>query len=284
MSIKSSNFFYGIMINSVLIGLIVSMMFQPGLSLQPSFTADASSGSAASGKIPNQYIVVLKDDPSIEPNAVADKAKKMGAGLLHVYEHAIKGFAIVVPNEQALAAIQRNPNVAYVEQDQTVQVSGKPDHTTPVSGQKLPAGVNRADDDLSSTIAGDGTGIVDVDIAIIDTGIDLTHPDLNVYRNVGFVRGVVGGNDDNGHGTHVAGIAAALDNSIGVVGIAPGARLWAVKVLDNMGRGSMSDVAKGVDFATEHANEIDVINMSLGCFCSSGALDKAIHSAVADGI
>ena len=73
---------------------------------------------------------------------------------------------------------------------------------------------------------------VDVDIAILDTGISLTHPDLNVYRNVSVVENIAIGDDDQGHGSHVAGVGAAKNNEIGVVGMAPGARLWAVKVCD----------------------------------------------------
>ncbi len=71
-----------------------------------------------------------------------------------------------------------------------------------------------------------------VDIAILDTGVSLDHPDLNVYRDVTFINGTTTGNDDNGHGSHVAGIAAAKDNDVGIVGIAPGARIWAIKVCD----------------------------------------------------
>src|SRR5216117_170458 len=125
---------------------------------------------------------------------------------------------------------------------------------------------------------------VNVDIAIIDTGIDLTHPDLNVYRNITFVTGTTTGNDDNGHGTHVAGIAAALDNNIGVVGVAPGARLWAVKVLDNNGRGALSDVISGVDYVTENAGEIEVANMSLAGRGTGESLRLAIQNSVGRGV
>src|SRR3989454_1093227 len=130
--------------------------------------------------------------------------------------------------------------------------------------QPFPTGIRRIGADVSPAARIDGIDErVNADIAIIDTGIDLTHPDLNVYRNVSFVSGTTSGNDDNGHGTHVAGIAAALDNNIGVVGVAPGARLWAVKVLNSDAWGAVSDVISGVDYVTEHAGEIEVANMSL---------------------
>ena len=98
-----------------------------------------------------------------------------------------------------LEAIQRNPNVAYVEQDMRVHEFA----------QTLPTGVNRVDGDLSSTKSGNGFGSVNADIAIIDTGIDLDHPDLYVYAQKTFVLGTTSGNDDRGHGTHVAGIASS---------------------------------------------------------------------------
>ena len=125
---------------------------------------------------------------------------------------------------------------------------------------------------------------MNADIAILDTGIDMNHPDLNVYAQKTFVAGTSTANDDNGHGTHVAGIAAAKDNSIGVVGVAPGARLWAVKVLDSSGAGALSDVIAGIDYITGHANEIDVVNMSFGCQCDSTALNSAVNNAVSAGI
>lgn len=125
---------------------------------------------------------------------------------------------------------------------------------------------------------------MDVDIAIIDTGIDLNHPDLNVYRNVNMINSNLSGADDNGHGTHVAGTAAALDNGFGVVGMAPGARLWSVKVLDAGGSGFMSDIIEGIDYVAQHASEIEVANMSLGCQCTSQALDTAINNAVGAGV
>jgi subtilisin len=224
--------------------------------------------------IPNQYIVVLKNNFPIIPSEAASEAKNSGAAVLNVYDRVLKGFSIKVPNERVLEAIQRNPNVAYIEQDMRVQAFA----------QLLPRGVNRVDGDLSSTVSGNGAGSVNTDIAIIDTGIQLSHPDLNVYRQITFVSGTSSANDDNGHGTHVAGIAAAKDNSIGVAGVAPGAKLWAVKVLDSSGSGSISNIIKGIEYVTRNYLYIDIVNMSLGCECTSSSLNTAITNSVKAGI
>ncbi|OGP65363.1 MAG: hypothetical protein A2170_05990 [Deltaproteobacteria bacterium RBG_13_53_10] len=130
---------------------------------------------------------------------------------------------------------------------------------------------------------------VDVDIAIIDTGINLTHPDLNVVSSTNCARSIGGckngqGNDGNGHGSHVAGIAAAIDNDIGVVGVAPGARLWAVKVLNDSGSGYLSWIIKGIDWVTARAGTIEVASMSLAWKGYSSAAHTAIKNSVAKGV
>jgi subtilisin len=227
------------------------------------------------GKIPDQYIVILKDDSEQSPKNVADEARNKGASILHVYEHAIKGFAMKVPNDTVLEKVKNDDRVAYVELDQVVTAFA----------QVLPTGIDRVDADQSPTVqAGNGVGDTDVDIAIIDTGIYLSHSDLNIYKNKTYVKGTKTGNDDNGHGTHVAGTAAAKDDGNGVVGMAPGARLWAVKVLDRSGSGSLSNVIKGIDFVTQNAGEIEVANMSLGCECTSTSMNTAIRNSVAAGV
>ncbi|HYY85502.1 MAG TPA: S8 family peptidase, partial [Nitrososphaeraceae archaeon] len=228
-------------------------------------------------KVPDQYIVVLKDNNLLSPGKVkllAGEATNQGAALRHIYDNAIGGFAIKVPNEKALEAIMKIPEVDYVE----------PDIKVKAFAQSLPTGIDRVDADLSSAKSGDGSGSVNVDIAILDTGIDLSHPDLNVYNQVTFVSGTSSGNDDNGHGTAVAGIAAAKDNSDGVVGIAPGARLWSVKVLDSSGNGFTSDIIEGIDYIAAHADEIDAANMSFGGTGSSTSLRTAIVNSVSAGV
>ena len=91
------------------------------------------------------------------------------------------------------------------------------------------------------------------------------------------------GDDDNGHGTHVAGIAAAKDNGKGVIGAAPGARLWSIKVCDKAGECKISDMIKGVEYITEHADEIDVVNISVETPFSP-ALNRAISASIKAGV
>jgi hypothetical protein len=122
-----------------------------------------------------------------------------------------------------------------------------------------------------------------VDIAILDTGVSLDHPDLNVYRDVTLINGTTTGNDDNGHGSHVAGIAAAKDNDKGIVGIAPGARIWAIKVCDGLGECKVTNQIRGVEYAIAHADEIDVLNISIEN-PNSPSLNNVINAAVKAGI
>jgi len=242
------------------------MIMQPAL-----IGADFPNSKA--NKIQDQYIVILSDDSDLQ-NEIG-KAKANGAEVIQEYKHAIKGFAVKVNNDKVLENIKKNnPSISYIE----------PDYEMKTFAQTIPTGINRIDGDLSSTISGNNNDSVNVDIAIIDTGVDLTHPDLNVFKNISFVKGVKKGNDDNGHGTHVAGTAAAKDNLVGVVGVAPDARIWAVKVLDRSGSGYLSDVIKGIDYVTANAVQIEVANMSLGCQCNSAAMNTAIANSVAAGV
>ena len=121
-------------------------------------------------------------------------------------------------------------------------------------------------------------------VAVIDTGIDIKHPDLinNLKGGFSAVGYTTSYNDDNGHGTHVAGIIAAMDNTIGVIGAAPQADLYAVKVLDRRGSGYLSDVIEGIDWAI--TNNMQVINMSLGTTTNIISFQEAIQRANAAGI
>jgi len=129
---------------------------------------------------------------------------------------------------------------------------------TPLPAQVTPPGITR--------VGGGATYTGSKKAWIIDTGIDLNHPDLNVNVAAGktFVARTSTPEDDNGHGTHCAGIVAAIDNSVGVVGVAAGAPVVPVKVLDKRGSGAMSVIIAGVDFVTANGVAGDAANMSLG--------------------
>jgi subtilisin family serine protease len=105
-------------------------------------------------------------------------------------------------------------------------------NATSLVGGNATSGLNCAPEKKISPVNATSTG-ANVDVAVLDTGISLSHPDLNVYRHVSFIDGVTSGDDDVGHGSHIAGIIGAKDNSIGVVGIVPDARLWSIKVCDS---------------------------------------------------
>jgi subtilisin len=127
-----------------------------------------------------------------------------------------------------------------------------------------------------------------VDIAILDTGSG-PHADLNVVGGVNCVTPGGSFNDDHGHGTHVAGTAAARDNAASVVGVAPGARIWSVKVLNSAGSGTFSQIVCGIDWVTARASTIEVANMSLSGSgandtCAGSALHRAICNSVGRGV
>jgi subtilisin len=236
--------------------------------------------------VPNRFICQV-DDFEFPSMIGAAAVEATGGTLGHVYQYALNGFSIQVPPGIIVANLVAVPGI----------VAAEPDLVMEMFGQTLPTGIDRIDADQNATAHIDKVDErVDVDIAIIDTGIDGDHPDLDVRRGKRFYTTNTGPlwargsfvddnyDDDNGHGSHCAGIAAAIDNEIGVVGVAPGARLWAVKVLDSDGSGYLSDIIAGVDWVTENADTIEVASMSLGGTGSSGAFRTAIQNSVNAGV
>ena len=241
--------------------------------------------------IAGQYIIVLYGNEALRGNdpMMRDKAMELlrgvGAseeGLGFVYAHSILGFSAQMDPVMA-EIMQANPEVAYVEQDQRVTINqfdatrGKPsqDVQSPPPSQTTPGGIA-----LHGSRSGNGKKAW-----IIDSGIDLDHSDLNVsgnwHKNQGESRSFLGGkewnnpDDQHGHGTHVAGTVAAIDNNIGVIGVAEGATVVAVRVLDRRGSGSYSGVIAGIDYVASEAASTDAANMSLG-----GGYSKAVNDAV----
>lgn len=257
-----------------------------GASVAPlSYSFDNNDTQALTSSRGERYIVVLKD-PSPTPAFVAKEiAGRTGSELLYTYSYAIKGFSAVVPTGR-IREIQSDPRVLYVEKDQVYHLVdfdfgalGKGGGGGEQQAQTIPSGVLRIGANQNSN---KGT---DVGVAVIDTGISLSHPDLaaNIAGNVNFVNTRKNGNDDNGHGSHVAGTIAAIDNTIGVVGVAPQAKLYAVKVLDVSGSGWISTIVKGIDWVTARASTIKAANMSFGGGHST-SLHIAVQNMVAAGV
>lgn len=195
--------------------------------------------------------------------------------LIQTYAKVYQGIAINLSDEE-LTRLKADSRVNYIEQDQTVHMTmgGPPGGGGGGGGggQSIPWGITRVGGPAAGANAGTAW--------IIDSGIDLDHPDLNV--NTALSATFLGGNstpdDQNGHGTHVAGTVAAIDNTIGVVGVAAGAPVVSVRVLDRRGSGSNSGVIAGVDYVAGVASNGDAANMSLGGGVSL-SLDNAVVAA-----
>ena len=242
--------------------------------------ATAATGAQAASPV-SGYIVMLRPDAN-STSIAAEHARSHGAAVEHIYSHAIRGYSAKM-SATAAQRLRTDGRVLLVQ----------PDGVMTTTAQTLPTGIDRSDAELSPTAAIDGVDSrVNVDVAVIDTGIQLTHPDLNVHTagakncNTGS-----SANDGNGHGTHVAGTIGALDNGVGVVGMAPGARLWPVRVLGNSGSGSWAQVICGIDYVAANASQIEVANMSLGgsgsdsaCGTNKDAMHEAICAAVNRGV
>ncbi|CAN5778194.1 hypothetical protein BH24CHL6_BH24CHL6_09670 [soil metagenome] len=210
---------------------------------------------------------------------VADVEERLKLKAKNVFDSALGGFSANLTLSQ-LSKIRADPAVSFVTPD--IEVSLDTDLTSEggIAGIKIttssavhrPAGVVRVGATKNPIAAIDGRDDrVNADIAILDTGVDGKHPDLNVvggYNCTTSTRSAWG--DEHGHGTHVAGTAAALDNGIGVVGVAQGARIWSVKVLNKQGTGYLARLVCGIDWVTAQKDSsapsgqrIEVANMSL---------------------
>src|SRR3989344_1421197 len=223
----------------------------------PSSSAGISTTPASEDVVPDEYIVVLKDEPSGAASSqqimgasakkpkskkassfvTGSNAKKRAVKANHIYSYILDGFSARL-TAQEFADLKNDPDVAYITPNRKV-------YTMQTASQVLPTGIDRINAE-SSSIRGAG-----VDVAVIDTGIDATHPDLagKVVGGVNCVNPIAGSyQDDYGHGTHVAGTIAASNNTIGVVGVSPGANLWSVKVLNNNGSGTWDQIICGLDF------------------------------------
>ena len=185
----------------------------------------------------------------------------------HVFEE-LKAVSATIPSEFKQDLL-KHPNVKYVEADSIVKTTN----------QTANWGYNTLNIQTAKSMGLTGNGIK---IAILDTGINLDHPDLKISGGQSFVEGISTFDDDFGHGTHVAGIIAAQDNEIGTIGVAPDSQIYSVKVLNKFGEGVQSNVIAGINWAIEQ--QMDVINLSITSQQGSYLLKEALQKAYDKGI
>lgn len=221
--------------------------------------------------------VIVIGQPGFGPAALRDRIAAHG-GVADLDLGIVNGVAATLPTPAASARLAAEPGVLRIDEDVEVYAIGKPPAAQPP--QSTPWGIPTVGaPSVWPTASGAGSKV-----AILDTGIDLSHPDLqaNVVGGVNFVSPAKSANDDNGHGSHVAGTVAASDNTIGVVGVAPTASLYAVKVLNRNGSGTLSGIIAGLDWAVQ--NSMNVVNMSLGTSSDVQSFHDACDAARAAGV
>src|SRR5215210_836425 len=245
----------------VAIGLFLAVLIVlPVSAVQAAAPAATTSERGGNVDPTGRWIVLTRN--GVDPKTVRDRhARRDGVKADRLFVHVARGFSSKLSDEQ-VKSLRADPDVTAVV----------PDEVVTVAGQLVPTGVSRIGTKLSTVAKIDGVDQrVDADVAVVDTGIDATHPDLNVVGGVNCSSSDrTAWQDDNHHGTHVAGTIGALDNGIGVVGVAPGVRLWAVRILDADGSGLLSWYVCGLDWIAAQRDPadpsrplIEAVNMSV---------------------
>lgn len=248
--------------------------------------------AAAAADTAKPYIVVFeKSSAPAARVATSEIAKDQDLTTTQRYDDAVHGFAAKLDSGD-VKDLKKDPRVAEVVPDTPVKATGLVPLAT---GDNIPTGVRRVGGAVGSTVHQASTA----NVAVVDTGVDLSHPDLNAVAGTNCITSGATPQDDNGHGTHVAGIIGAKNQGSGAVGVAPGTKIWAVKVLNSAGSGYTSQIVCGIDWVTSTRtdsnpnNDISVVNMSLGggggptanCGTSVGDVEHmAICRATAAGV
>jgi subtilisin family serine protease len=255
-----------------------------------------ATSAGATSRDAREHVVVLSGDVGDVAEVADELLAPFGREPVWLYEHALRGFSAPLTAGEA-RALATSPLVASVEADRTFEVAG----TT------VPTGIARV-----GAVDPARRGVrIDADVAVLDTGLVAEHPDLRIHRRVdctnpvestssqGWLSRLVtsgsrgerrlvcapdSGDDRTGHGTHVAGVIGGEDDGDGVLGVAPGARLWGVKVLADGDGGATSRVVAGLDHVVEHADELEVVNLSFVSSGRSNAIDEAIATATERGL
>lgn len=283
---------------SALLIMVATLLFYS--CLEEEVTEEQTTDTTTTFKsefIPGQYVVVFEDDvfknglagdinstnyreyQALYKEEMIKLLNEIGIQdkeLRFVYVKVYKGAALDL-REDEVRLLQQDERIALVEQEQTYGISmgGPPGGGGGGGGsdpQVTPWGVNRVGGAVDGTNAGKAW--------VLDSGIDLDHEDLNVdvANSVTFLGGNTTPDDQNGHGSHVAGTIGAIDNTVGVVGVAANAEVVSVRVLNRRGSGTLSGVVGGIDYVAANASNGDVANMSL-TGGGSAALDNAVIAA-----
>jgi subtilisin len=267
---------------------IITLLLVTALSVVAGF-----STAAATPQQNNIRKIIVVDEQVLNQKSLSGLVKQSGGEYIKPLP-LISGAAVVLPDQASLHVLRNTPGIVRISDDIVLQALPAAD--TKVRGKKvtqpaeeLPWGVDRIDAEL--VWPGGITG-TNVKAAFIDTGVDKDHPDLKDNLKGGILTintglyarkdPAKGWEDDNGHGTHVAGIIAAADNTIGVIGVGPTVSLYAVKALDRNGSGYLSDVIEGIDWCIQ--NDMNVVNMSLGTSTDHPDLYAAVQRAYKAGI
>ena len=234
----------------------------------------------------NELIVLLR--PGLKTRVVLDLLKRHGAKNIS-FLPLISGVVCTGLGEKVLAFLKTHKEVLHIEENIKVKLYpvvkikhpwGESIFKTKGRQQIIPWGTAR----IGANKAWPASQGKTVNVAVLDTGIYAKHPDLqaNVKGGVNIINSKRPFYDDNGHGTHLAGTIGAVDNGAGIIGVAPQVNLFAVKVLDENGRGSIADIVRGLDWCVQ--NKMQVVNMSFGSNRPSAALHQAIKAAAGAGI
>ena len=254
---------------------------------------NASAASAAEDE--GRYIVVFKDSVAHPGNLANAQVDELDGDMTSFYSHALDGYAATLPSSE-VSELRQDPRVEMVTVDhqvslleEEIEIETFDNGGVELFEATLPTGIQRSYASTNKALDIDGVDDLraDVDVAVIDTGVDNAHSDLNVAGRTNCETGTCvdnTGTDIRTHGTHVAGTVGAIDNGAGVVGVAPGARMWGVKVFADSGPTLESQVTAGVDWVKAHASTIEVANMSLGCGCPMTVLEEAINATINAGV
>lgn len=267
-----------------LLNLILVFLISP-----PAFSTPADVPPGLLNEAKNSFIFVFIDDVATKdvPGLAKGMVKKAKGSVRKTFKSSVKGFSANMSASAAVKLAAENSNIAYFEQNGIASIPGKSNKgkgpkKPPVELPEkfIPWGISR--------VGGPGNGEGKT-VWIIDTGVDTDNTDLYIDTDRG--RNFVGRakkpndfEDKNGHGTHVAGTVAAIDNNIGVVGVAAGATIVPLRVFGASGQGFVDDIVEAVDHAAANYAKGDVVNMSLIAYGQFQSLHDAVLDAAKDGL